>query len=384
MVPPSSSGMQKTANTVVKQVEEFNKASMQDIRRNLVEENKLCGLSNENLLAVTKDKVQSILKMCHDHSGHKGLDKTVNKITERYYWKGVVCDTKLLNNEVISDCGGEFNSKVLDHLFKDYNIRHITTSPYHPQSNGLVENFNGTLKTMINKLIDKEPKKWDVFVNEALFAYRVGIHNSTKVSPFEAMYARKQILINEKGIGPIFQPNEINEEMVDELVARRKIIENKIRENVQMAQQRQKVNYDKRLNVSEQTYVEGQKVLLKNFRHKAGLATVQQLRYQGPYLIKKYCGKGNFTNLKLLYQPDANNNNEDDDVGDVQMEDVNLATASRNENVANVSAMNKSVVTVAQVRHISCVYQSDSDVEVPSGQVNFMLTDDRGIFEHIL
>lgn len=55
MVPPSSSGMQKTANKVAKQVEELNKASMQDIRRNLVEENKLCGLSNEKLVRVESD-----------------------------------------------------------------------------------------------------------------------------------------------------------------------------------------------------------------------------------------------------------------------------------------------------------------------------------------
>ncbi|CAG2254786.1 unnamed protein product [Mytilus edulis] len=439
--------------------------------------------------------------MCHDHSGHQGLNKTVNKITERYYWKGIVSDTKqyvqqcticqkqnkkaktavpeltsvpigrrvwgkigidligpfltpqkqpLSSNgyryvltmvdylskwpeavpiysksssevaskladtifrfgppdEVISDCGGEFNSKVLGHMFKDYNIKHITTSPYHPQSNGLVENFNGTLKTMINKLVDKEPEKWDLFINEALFAYRVGIHDSTKVSPFEAMYARKPILINEKGIGPTVQPNEINEEIVDELVARRKIIENKIKENVQIAQKRQKVNYDKRHNVSDQTYEEGQQVLLKNFRRKAGLATVQQLRYQGPYVIKQYCGKGNYMlsnggkdvgphnqkNLKVWYQPDANNNKDDeydddndndcenqmeddyDDDGENQMEDDNLETACTNVNLVNDSAiMNKSLVTEVEVHHVN---YSDSDADVPSGQANFVLTDD--------
>ena len=48
-------------------------------------------------------------------------------------------------DEIISDCGGEFNSKVTAELMKNYSIKHITTSPYHPQANGLVENFNKTI-----------------------------------------------------------------------------------------------------------------------------------------------------------------------------------------------------------------------------------------------
>ena len=51
-------------------------------------------------------------------------------------------------DEIISDCGGEFNSKVTAELMKNYSIKHITTSPYHPQANGLVENFNKTIKSI--------------------------------------------------------------------------------------------------------------------------------------------------------------------------------------------------------------------------------------------
>ncbi|VDI40447.1 Hypothetical predicted protein [Mytilus galloprovincialis] len=55
MSPPSPSGMQKTANKVAEEIEELNKASMQDIRRNLAEETKLCGLSNEIFVRVESD-----------------------------------------------------------------------------------------------------------------------------------------------------------------------------------------------------------------------------------------------------------------------------------------------------------------------------------------
>lgn len=111
---------------------------------------------------------------------------------------------------------------------------------------------------------------------------------------------------------------------------------------------------------------------------------MQQLRYQGPYVIKQYCGKGNYMlsnggkdvgphnqkNLKVWYQPDANNNKDDkyddenDDDGKFQMEDDNLTTACTNVDLVNDSAiMNKPVVTEVEVHR---VYYSDSDVDVPS------------------
>jgi hypothetical protein len=36
-------------------------------------------------LVITKDKLSTVLEMCHNFSGHQGVNKTVNKINERYY-----------------------------------------------------------------------------------------------------------------------------------------------------------------------------------------------------------------------------------------------------------------------------------------------------------
>lgn len=108
-------------------------------------------------------------------------------------------------DEIISDYGGELNSKVIDNLCGDHDIKDITTSPYHQQSNGLIENFNGTLKVMINKLVDDDPENWDKYINKALFAYRVGTHDSTKISLYEAMHTRKPILPNQASLGPVVQ-----------------------------------------------------------------------------------------------------------------------------------------------------------------------------------
>ena len=55
IIPPSPSGMQKSANKVSKMVEEINRESMKSIRENLVTENRLCGLSDETLVRVESD-----------------------------------------------------------------------------------------------------------------------------------------------------------------------------------------------------------------------------------------------------------------------------------------------------------------------------------------
>ena len=44
-------------------------------------------------LVITKNKLSTVLKMCPNSSDHQGV-KTVNKINERYYWKGIVENTR--------------------------------------------------------------------------------------------------------------------------------------------------------------------------------------------------------------------------------------------------------------------------------------------------
>ena len=51
-------------------------------------------------------------------------------------------------DEVLSDLGMQFTSNCTKEVSRLLSIRRLTTSPYHPASNGLVEKFNGTLKQM--------------------------------------------------------------------------------------------------------------------------------------------------------------------------------------------------------------------------------------------
>ncbi len=92
--------------------------------------------------------------------------------------------------ELLTDCGSQFTSAVMREVSRLLSVRQLTTTPYHPMCNGLVERFNGTLKLMLKRMTSERPKDWDKYVNALLFAYREVPQESLGFSPFELLYGR--------------------------------------------------------------------------------------------------------------------------------------------------------------------------------------------------
>ena len=74
--------------------------------------------------------------------------------------------------EILTDQGSNFTSNLLAELYNMLHVHAIRTSPYHPQTDGLVDRFNQTLKSMLKKSATKEGKDWDKMLPYLLFAYR--------------------------------------------------------------------------------------------------------------------------------------------------------------------------------------------------------------------
>ncbi|CAF3783274.1 unnamed protein product [Rotaria sp. Silwood1] len=89
---------------------------------------------------------------------------------------------------ILSDRGSHFQNKLMENSQKLIGYNHIYSTPYHPQSNGVVERFNATFVTQISKLQDTQYNNWDEFLQVVVFAYNTGVHKSTKFSPYELLY----------------------------------------------------------------------------------------------------------------------------------------------------------------------------------------------------
>lgn len=91
--------------------------------------------------------------------------------------------------EILTDMGSNFTSSLMKELCGLLQIRKLCSTPYHPQANGLVENFNGTLKKMLRCYAQESPSEWDRHIPYVLFAYREVPHETTGFSPFELLYS---------------------------------------------------------------------------------------------------------------------------------------------------------------------------------------------------
>ena len=115
----------------------------------------------------------------------------------------------------MSDQGKQFESAVFNELLRALDIKRVRTTPYHPQSNGLIERFHATLKAVLRCFISRA-KDWEKALPSALLAIRTAI-NEYGVSPSMMLYG-EQICIPGAFSHPTLTYNEaIETQFVDEL-----------------------------------------------------------------------------------------------------------------------------------------------------------------------
>ena len=80
----------------------------------------------------------------------------------------------------------------MDKLLKKWKIQHHFSTPYHPQSNGLVERYN---KTLCNALARQcQGQDWDLHIEQCLLAYRTNNQATTRRSPASLLYGHEPTL----------------------------------------------------------------------------------------------------------------------------------------------------------------------------------------------
>ncbi len=88
------------------------------------------------------------------------------------------CTTFGLPKVIQSDQGTNFTSRIFRKAMNELNITHTVSSAYHPQSQGVIERFHQTLKTMIHTYCVEHQKDWDEQLPLLLFAIRNTVQES--------------------------------------------------------------------------------------------------------------------------------------------------------------------------------------------------------------
>ena len=133
--------------------------------------------------------------------------------------------------------------KKVSHLL---NSKRLHTTSYHPQTDGLVERFNGTSAESLSMYVSTNQKDWDEHLPLILFAYRVSQSATTHESPFYLLYGRERPLQLDTSLS-ISASNlsssveKLRSRVVENLERAQRIIKS----NTQLAQQRMKFHYDK-------------------------------------------------------------------------------------------------------------------------------------------
>lgn len=87
-----------------------------------------------------------------------------------------------------SDCGTNFTSRYFKKKMDEFGIKHMTSAPYHPESQGQVERFHQTLKSVLKKFCLETGGDWDKELPYALFAIRSIPNDSVGLSPFQLIF----------------------------------------------------------------------------------------------------------------------------------------------------------------------------------------------------
>ena len=203
---------------------------------------------------------------------------------------------------IVSDNGKPFVSKLIQQVCRNFSIIHKTTTPYNPQSNGLIERFNKTLGQILQKRTEEEKDDWDLYLPATLFTYRTIKQESTKSTPFFLMYGYEPKT-------PFDSDHHIYERSspkFDAILRHRTIHQihnlNKIREsavqNIQRVQESQKKQIENKI-LDERKELKppfklGDIVLIYRDYLTTSWSAKLQDKWEGPYVIQHILGKGTY------------------------------------------------------------------------------------------
>lgn len=198
--------------------------------------------------------------------------------------------------EIQSDRGTNFTSHLFEQIVKELNIHHVMSSAYRPQSQGCLERFHQTLKTMIKKFCLESDRDWDENIDWLMFAVRECPQESTGISPFQMLFGKKvrgPLKVLKDTIITTQAPNITVAKYIDKLRNTLESVRAIAAKNMKTAQESM-IKHQK--SPVHRTFAVGEKVLIFFPISGAPLKS----KYSGPYVIQRKLSPTNY----IIQTPD--------------------------------------------------------------------------------
>lgn len=184
----------------------------------------------------------------------------------------------------MTDNGTNYTSKMMKKVCELLEIEKIETTPYHPQTNGMIERTNQIILSGLRHHVDDHHKNWDELLPGVLFAYRTAVQSSRKQSPYTLVFGEQPVTPVDHKI----LPSEILTADTDDYLMR-------LKENLKTARN----IADRQLNKTQtemaarteqpnfRQHPEGSFVWLQSNKRTKGLSPKLTPKFTGPHEIIK-------------------------------------------------------------------------------------------------
>src|SRR4051794_35761375 len=227
----------------------------------------------------------------------RAVSKATAKATINFLYEQIICQHGC-PQIILSDRETYFNNNMVKKLMEKFKINHLLSTPYHPQTNGLVEQFNRTLCEFLAKLSLKN-NDWDLYIAPTLFAYRTTKHATTQIEPFFLVYGRPARLSIDP---PEVENLSIEKDRLSDLIDQLPQIRNESKEKISQAQVKQKDRHDKNVK-QKQTFQIGEKVLYFNVTLDQSHSGKFVPKWKGPFTIQQVLPHGAYKLNTMEGQP---------------------------------------------------------------------------------
>lgn len=201
---------------------------------------------------------------------------------------------------LLSDRGKTFLSSLIEEVLKTCGTVHKTTSPYHPQTNGITERFHRTLIDMISMYIGRNHDNWDTILPFVTFAHNTASQRTTGYSPFYLVYGRSPTFTIDASFLNI--PSASSATMPEQFVSRLEKCRQLARLRTEASQHDRKERYDS--THRDVSFRPGDEVLLWTPTRVSGLCEKFLSRFLGPYIIIQQTSPVNYLITPVESSPD--------------------------------------------------------------------------------